>query len=109
LDRAAGSYEEHVEQRASLDVTLTIPETATYDTFMDDLRIGAKKFVRLDVLGPEISPGANYVFQWDVACQISDAPSVDDADGVQVIEIPLAAERDGTWGKTTAAKLIRKT
>lgn len=108
-DREIGSFLEHVETQASLELTMLIGEGPELDSLVDGLRKGQRKFVRLDILGPEISPGANYRFQLDTAVQVSDSYSFEDEDGVYAAEITLAAERDPTWGKTVAGTLVNKT
>lgn len=109
-NRSLSSFLDHVEQRYSLEATIQIAEGSVIDTFLAETRAGQKKFLRLDVKGPQVNgdSGVRYRFQWDVCCQIGAPYSFNDNDGAYLVEIPLAAVRDATWAKSNKAMLITK-
>jgi hypothetical protein len=113
-DRTLESYLDHVETRYSLELTMQMAEGSVIDDLLSKARAGQRKFVRFDILGPQINTaagqpsGVRYRFQWDIACQISDSYSFSDEDGVYMVEVSMAAVRDGAWGRSNKAFLVHK-
>jgi hypothetical protein len=98
----SSSFAAHVELPIEGTVTLRQQADAAGWAFLTTMRDSATKFIRITAVSPlEIEPGDNYVIQIDSACRVVDVSSVEDEDGVAVIEWTAGIVWDSTWTKAT--------
>lgn len=107
-DRAVAGWKEPVEAEPSFTLELTIAEDTIYDTILANARKGDRAFIRFEALGPEIilNSGIYYALEFDMACQVSDAPERDEEEDAYVVTVPFEAEHDDTWGRAVKARLV---
>ena len=106
FNRNKRGYSTTVEDAPSFEISLTIAdEAAPLDDVLTNLRNGQRVYLLFEAVGDVIealNPGpgnVNYRFEMEVACQVSDAPDEDEEQSAQVVNLTLAPEYDGDWGK----------
>jgi hypothetical protein len=105
-DRSVGSFLQYLTRVPKFEIDLTLADDSDFDQIQSYETNKQRVFVRFEAQGGQISPGVNYLIQWDVACQVSAAEQFGNEGSARICKVKLAAEHDGTWGKATAAKVV---
>lgn len=103
------SFDAHIpgnEPSAEVTATLSKWSGGGLSRLVRALRAGQKKYMRMEVIGPEIYPTINYLLQWDMVVMISDTPSPDDRDGNYVSELTMTGLEDADLGSGFKVKLV---
>ena len=98
-------YKESVETPADAQLTFSVVADSEGQVFLDAMRDGATKFMRVECIGPVIGTDMggtsteNYTYQIDVCFQINAAPSFEDMEGRYANTYSGVVIEDTTWGK----------
>ena len=107
IDRAlAGGYAATIQTEPDSGCDLTVMADTVGLAFLTAMRSGAKKYIRLEAVGPIIEAAIAYKFQLDFAATIGDSPSFEDQDDVRAITLPLKLASDATWGKAAEITVV---
>lgn len=99
IDAAQASYAAHVETDPDPTLELTPAADAQGTAFLTALRSGAKRFIRLEAIGPIIGGAIPYKLTVDSACLVREVGEYSDEDGVYVNPYTFELVHDGTWGR----------
>jgi hypothetical protein len=104
-DTSLSSWKEPVLAEPTLELSMTIAEDAFSDSVLAGARRGDRAYARFRAKGPLLDPaghvdGPRYLFQWDTAIAVNDAPGADDQDDAAVVEISFEAEHAPGWTAT---------
>lgn len=99
LNSSLNSFAGHTLKKPDIGMTLQLGNDAVGRGLIDELRSGETKFFRVKCTGPTIEPGINYLYQWDTAAKVMDAPSRGDANSLSTLEWTLRTVLDATWAK----------
>lgn len=105
MDRANGSFVTHVETEPKLEVTLLVEADAAGMAELANLRSGATRFLRIEVVGPTITTNP-YSFVIDTAVKWTDIGDFSDESGVYAVEYTGTAVYDATYTKFTEVKVV---
>lgn len=83
---------------------LTLEADAAAMALLPTLRTGAKKFIRLEAIGPVVynagaQPNLAMRLRWDQCVTIGDVDTMSDEDGIYAIPFTFQPTHDTTWGK----------
>lgn len=106
LNNAVPSYAARVDSEPKIDVALRLAANATGYAYLDTLRAGGTKFIRIEALGPNIATGTDYTLQVDVAAKYNGAASEDDEDGALVLEPPMTVVADEVSGNALIVTVV---
>lgn len=109
-NRANTSWESLVEVPAKWALKILVEANAQGMGLLTTLRAGSTVFVRLMFQG-SLLPGEgaqNYLYQIDLAAQVSKPDKKQDSDGIWAIGWELTGIRDATWGKVAVVTLQNK-
>jgi hypothetical protein len=106
INRAYKSYAAHVETEPDLTLDLTLAADNVGLGFLNVMRAGGTKFVRLESIGPIIEGTIPYLFQVDMATQVEEPDDFDDEDGVYAIGWTLGSKADAVWGKAIEVTVV---
>lgn len=100
LNELKPSFDGILSLQPESESTITLMANAAGKALLTSLRAGDRRFLRWQVLGPQIGAGpATYKLAIDLAVDIVDVGQLDDEDGVYAIPITFAPMADETWGK----------
>jgi len=106
LDAAQPSFVAHVEKEPNARMRLKLEADADGMSLLSTLRNNSRKFLRIEVTGPEIETGASYRMRLDMCGMVRTVNEWSDEDGVYAIEFELASVYDSTWGKALTVELV---
>lgn len=107
--RGTPSFDQHLPSQPTAQMTAVFSKYSGggLSDLVRSLRRGQIRYLRFELIGPEISAGVNYTLQWDQACMISEAPEPSDRDGNYISSVTLAAVRSAEWdGRALQVRLI---
>lgn len=102
LDSSQASFAGHVEGEPDLSSTISLMADATGMAFLDRMRDGATRFMRIRATGEQIYAGGtpvNHSLTIDMAVKVADPGGFSDEDGVYNSEWDLVGVHDATWGR----------
>lgn len=105
LNAALSSYDAVVETKPTPTLTMMLGNDTVGQGYLTTMRTGAKKFVRVEAIGPIIEAAITYKLRIDLCVLVSDAPSKDDVEGLSTLEWSFRVAHDATWGKAMSVVL----
>lgn len=112
LNRSKPSYDRHYATKPDPTMTFSVANNPVGRDLIGYFRERQTMFIRIDGLGPVIEtigtgPGVdfNYMFQMDLAVQLSAAFSPADINGLATLDWTGRIVYDSTWNKAMTAKL----
>ncbi|AZF90300.1 MAG: tail protein [Phage 5P_3] len=105
INAANASFATHVETEPEGTVEMTMEADAVGMGLLTPLRSGAKKFVRIQAVGPEIDTGYCYTLTLDLCLVVTEPGEFSDEDGVYAISPTFRVAHDKTWGKAMQVEL----
>lgn len=107
VDSSNPSFVTHIETEPSLTATILMEADAAGMAYLQALRAGQTKFLRIRATGPTIAGGPEkYSLSIDMAVKISESGGFSDEDGVYAIEWTFGGIYDGTWGKALSIEVM---
>jgi len=105
-DASLDSFLTFIETKPTVTVKLMLEADAEGEGYVDDLRAGATKFLRLKWEGATIADTYKYLFQLDSAVKFSELPPHGDQEGVYSLEFTGTAVYDGDWDKSYEFRVV---
>lgn len=105
LNAALTSFDALTELKPKASVKLTLGNDTAGQAFLATMRTGAKKFIRIEAVGPIIELALPYLFRIDICALVSDAPSKGDVDGLSTLDWPFTPAYDATLGAAFKIKV----
>lgn len=100
IGRIDSGFADTVETVPSFEIPMTLAdEEAPLDDLIGYAREGRNIFMRLEATGPEIEPGVPHKLTIDFAGSLSEGPSDEEEDDVQVVNLSYTCQFDADWGK----------
>lgn len=101
LNSSNTSYAGHIEAIPKATAKILVEADSAGMALLDDMRAGTTVFLRFKATGAQIdaSPAFDYLFQVDLACQVSAPETFKDQDGVYAIGWDFELVNDDSWGK----------
>lgn len=99
LDCALDGFAADVEMEPKAKLKLLVAADAQGMGFLDDMRAGTKKFIRIQATGSQIVSGQNYLFTHDVCAVVTSVEKFKDEQGVYAIQWEFTPTYDATWTK----------
>lgn len=98
INAALVSYDGTIETRPAPTVRLTLGNDTVGQGILTTMRNGAKKFVRIEAIGPLIETTITYKLTIDACLVVSTAPGRGDTNGLSTLDWTFRIARDATWG-----------
>lgn len=108
LDASQDSWLAHVETQPTVTLSLLLEADAAGMGLLSTLRSGAKKFVRVQAVGPVADGTYNHTLTIDMSGMVSEVGEFADEDGVFALQWTLRAVYDSAWGKAVQVDIINK-
>jgi hypothetical protein len=106
LNSALDSFGSHVETEPSGAVTVRMAADAQGMAFLDTMRAGSTRFIRIQCTSPDMAGTAvPFMLQIDVAGKVSAVSPFEDEDGLYAIEWTFDIVYDSTWAKAMSIQL----
>lgn len=112
LNRSKTSFDRHYATKPDPTMTFSVANNASGRDLIGYFRDRTTMFIRIDCLGPLIETVGsgpaidyNYMFQWDMAVQLSAAFSPADINGMATLDWTGRIVYDSTWNKAITAKI----
>jgi hypothetical protein len=94
------SFDGIVSLQPESESTMLMAANAAGKALLTSLRAGDRRFLRWQVLGPQIGVGpATYKLSIDLPIEVVDVDAFEDTDGIYAIPFTYAIMADETWGK----------
>jgi hypothetical protein len=106
LNSALSSFAAKVESEPSTDLSIRMAANSTGYAYLDDIRAGAKKFIRIEAIGPDADTGEPYRLTADFCAQYNAAAGEDEDEGALVLEAPMTITTDATSGKALQFEVV---
>lgn len=109
LNSANNSFASTVESEPSTDFSLRMAANSVGLGYLDAIRAGTTKFIRIEALGTRIytgNPNVDYRMRVDLAAKYVGGASDDEEDGALVVEPGMTLVHDATWGKAFQIEII---
>lgn len=85
---------------------LTVGASASMESYLGTIRQGAKKFVRLEAVGPTIEGTITHRCRIDMCIFPTGTPGYEDLNGLLVLPFEYQLGRDGSWDRSLEVTLI---
>ena len=92
------SYDGTIETKPDPTISLKLGNDPVARALYDTMRVGGKKYLRVECIGPVIDGTCNYRFRFDACVIVADNPSGDDEDGLSTITFPFRCVQDAVSG-----------
>ncbi len=109
INSALPSFTSYVEKSAEDQEhtgTLTVGASTSMEAYLTTIRTGAKKFVRLEAVGPIIETTLAHRLTIDMCVFITGTPGYDDLNGLLVLPFEFQVGRDEVWGKAMTVTTV---
>jgi hypothetical protein len=108
LNRSKPSFDRHYAGKPDPTMSFSVANNATGRDLIDYFRARQTMFIRIDCLGPlieSVTPDYFYMFQMDMAVQLSAAFSPADINQLATLDWTGRIIYDSTWDKALTAKI----
>lgn len=105
LNAALTSFDAVIETKPTTSLALTLGNDTVGQGYLATMRGGAKKYVRIEAVGPIIETTIPYLFRIDACVVVADAPSGGDVDGLSTLDWTFTPIYDATMGAAFTVKL----
>lgn len=109
INSALPSFTSYVEKSAEDQEhtgTLNVGASTSMESYLTTMRTGAKKFVRLQAIGPIIEGAITHKLTIDMCVFITGTPGYDDLNGLLVLPFEFQVGRDEVWGKALTVTTV---
>ena len=107
LNELKASFDAIVSTQPESETTMILAANAAGKALLTSLRNGDRRFLRWACRGPQIGAGpARYLFQIDMAIEVTDVDSFEDADGIYAIPLTFQPMADETWAKSIVVTVV---
>ena len=95
-----------VKKEQEIKATLKVAADAAGLAWIDTMRSGGKKYLRVQAEGAEIESGYNYLLKIDLPVMVDEVGDFSDEDGIFAVEYTLQAVDDADLGAVCQATLV---
>lgn len=95
LNSALTGHDGYLQSQPSSESTLLLMADAAGLAFLDNVRAGTTGYLRIKATGPIIEAAITYLFQVDIAVQVSDVSTFEDSNGIYAIPWTFQPVDDG--------------
>ena len=106
LNASENSFLKAIESQPKIKFDLQLQADSNGMALLDTARSGARKFIRIEAVGPEIaSTGYYHTLTIDSAVKVEAFGELGDSDGVYQVNYSLGGVEDKSWGNSTIITL----
>jgi hypothetical protein len=105
LNRSLNSFSGMVETKPNPTFTLSVNDDATGRLLIPVMRAGTSRFVRIECVGPAITPGYYFEYVIDLHGKIVQAPGQGDVSGTRSLDWTFRTMHSSAWGKAMSIRL----
>lgn len=105
LNRSLNSFAGMVETKPNPTFTLSVNDDATGRQLIPVMRAGTSRFIRIECIGPAITPGYYFEYVIDLHGKIVQAPGQGDVSGTRSLDWTFRTMHSSAWGKALSIRL----
>jgi hypothetical protein len=105
LNRSLNSFAGLVETKPNPTFTLSVNDDDTGRQLIPVMRAGTSRFIRIECIGPVITPGYNFEYVIDLHGKIVQAPAQGDVSGTRSLDWTFRTMHSSAWGQAIKIRL----